>query len=89
MSRGGTVWEGSVPRSFTSTALLFRTPVSWTVASATLEIAEPSLPLVTRRRWIEKPDAWAIFLYISDVEASELTVMVSGRFLIGRPRDED
>jgi hypothetical protein len=83
------VGEGSVPRSFTSTALLFRTPVSWTVVSATLEIAEPSLPFVTRKRWIEKPDAWAIFSYISDAEAAELTVMVSGRFLIGRPTNKD
>jgi hypothetical protein len=49
-----------VPKSLTSTALLFLTPVSWTVMSAPLGIAEPSLPFVTLKRWIENLEALAI-----------------------------
>jgi hypothetical protein len=48
-------------------------------------IGDPSLPLVTLNRWIENLEAFAISSKISDVEASALTVMVSGSFLIGRP----
>ena len=79
------VWVYLVPRSLTSTALLFLRPVSWTVTSRTLVTDEPSLPFVTLNRWIENFEAFAISSKIWEVEASELTVIVSGRFLIGRP----
>lgn len=39
-----------LPRSFTSMALLFRSPVSWTVVPVVLAIGVPSLPLVTLNR---------------------------------------
>lgn len=73
------------PKSFTSIALLFLRPVSWTVVSLVLAIGVPSLPLVTLRRYIEKREASAIFWWIWLALSSAFTVMVSGRFLIGRP----
>jgi hypothetical protein len=74
-----------VPKSFTSTALLFLRPVWWTVTSLLLEMAEPSLPLVILSRWMEKLEASAIFWKICAVESSGVTVTVSGKPLIGRP----
>jgi hypothetical protein len=48
-------------------------------------MGDPSLPLVTLNRWIENLEAFAISSKIWAAEASAETVMVSGRFLIGRP----
>lgn len=39
-----------IPKSLTSTALLFLRPVSYTLTSRVLGIGDPSLPFVTRRR---------------------------------------
>ena len=79
-------WEGhDIPRSLTSTALLFLRPVACTLKSALLGIGVPSLPLVTRRRCTLKLAFCAIASKMAAVGASEGTSMVSGRFLIGRP----
>lgn len=75
----------NTPRSLTSTALLLRSPVWCTVVSLEFEIGDPSLPFVILKRFISNLEALAISWNICVAEASELTVMDSGRFLIGRP----
>jgi hypothetical protein len=55
------------------------------VTPPALGIAEESLPFVILNRWIENFEIDAIFWKIWDAGASESTVIVSGRPLIGRP----
>lgn len=78
---------GKVPRSLTRMTESWRRPVSETVSLLECGITVPSLPLVRRMRWTERPVRAEMRSWMDETGAVSSTSMVVGRRLTGLPDD--